>query len=482
MSFNKVQTMAEVEGYKFIDDQSTLLHVTDWNATILHGINVLVEKPERGDVMCVTLYKDADGNLLPSTQQEIKWIKGETVDYTQWSKELDPVGIVYRVNGRVASVRYKTESSGRWSECDRWMITGASMTDGVAHTAKVVFNGWDSDTKPGENGATINRPAGIPAAADFTWTSTSVEAFCAALQEFLAAREGNSYYTCEYVVDADGSEHCIVNAKFFDYNWNTISIPGLTATRCIGREVKEHGQIRRKNGGVYWWAGCCYEKFLQWRQNATDNLPTAPMTSILSEYPVSRAYFNGQGGEDGQTDYCAIMRQHYASYEDYIKDNMAKYPSGLNALGTSWNDGPTDTATLAAVEYLGVDGNRYPLHVPANYCDNVSVNGPGLTKGHWWLPCVREMYDLMTDITYGCEGYTINNCDPVNRTIYKLNNNSTSASNGFKFSFTAGSTDRWASTRLNQSYARGYYGYSGYITSSYFYYSNSSAPVTLIHF
>ena len=88
MSINRVNTG---ESFKFLANQSSILHTVDINKITVNGVNVIVDKPKRGDIMCIT--KD----------QKVIWIDGLSINPKQLSREFEPVGICLVVKGNKAA-------------------------------------------------------------------------------------------------------------------------------------------------------------------------------------------------------------------------------------------------------------------------------------------------------------------------------------------------------------------------------------------
>ena len=64
MAINKVNTTAEAKDFKFQQNKSTILNISSTNRFVFNGVNVVVEKPKVGDIMCVTRYKDEGGHCF----------------------------------------------------------------------------------------------------------------------------------------------------------------------------------------------------------------------------------------------------------------------------------------------------------------------------------------------------------------------------------------------------------------------------------
>lgn len=111
MAISKVNLTAEEKNFTFGKNQSSILHTNNTNNITVNGINVIVQKPKKGDVMCVTRYTDTSGNLLSGDKQKVIWIDGLSINPAQLSPEFDTVGICVAVNGNKAMVKYKTDDS-----------------------------------------------------------------------------------------------------------------------------------------------------------------------------------------------------------------------------------------------------------------------------------------------------------------------------------------------------------------------------------
>ena len=138
MAINIVNTTSEEKSFNFLTNQSSILHTADTNNITVNGVNVIVDKPKKGDVMCVTRYTDESGTLLPADSQKVIWIDGLSINPAQLSQKLEPVCICLVVKGNKAMVRYREEKSFRWSAGERWELPNSSiMNDGAEHTLQI---------------------------------------------------------------------------------------------------------------------------------------------------------------------------------------------------------------------------------------------------------------------------------------------------------------------------------------------------------
>ena len=127
MAINNVNTTSEEKSYKFLKNQSSILRTVSTNNITINGVNVIVDKPKVGDIMCVTRYKGDDDTLLSADKQKVIWLDGLSIVPEQLSTEFEPVGICVVVNGDKAIVRYKEEFSAGWIAAERYAITSTSF-------------------------------------------------------------------------------------------------------------------------------------------------------------------------------------------------------------------------------------------------------------------------------------------------------------------------------------------------------------------
>ena len=476
MSINKVNTTVEEQSFKFLTNQSSILHTVDTNKITVNGVNVIVDKPKRGDVMCITHYKEG-GILLDADKQKVVWIDGLSINPKQLSQDYEPVGICLVVKGNKAIVRYREEKGIRWSAGERWELPNSSiMNDGAEHTLKITLNGVENPTSL------------VLTSAD----TASRKAFVNKLNAWFLANDKN--YSAELVElntdlpavdttdDKDGDSYrnrVIVNARFTESNWNTINIEGIGAgTRAIGKHIKALNWYYINNGFTRnYTGGCCKAKYYDYIQG-NQTAPTGPMTSInvvpggiwSGTGPVRKVDFESDSN-------CQILRDNFANYDEYLDSLMAKYPCGAGGTITEFPCGKENTYKLADCTFLdNAKGEQSPLYLAANWAASISLNAPKLGKGNWWLPSSAEITEIMRDITYNTSFWTANP-DIINCVLAKL----TSISNS-GWSMLSASTYRWTSSRYDQYGAYNYDGYYGYLYGYGFYFGFTVAPITLYEF
>ena len=460
MSINKVNTTVEEQSFKFLTNQSSILLNSDTNDITVNGVNVIVDKPKRGDVMCVK-----DGQVV--------WIDGLSINPEQLSSEIEPVGICLKIKGNKALVRYREEKSFRWSAGERLELPNSSiMNDGAEHTLQITLNG-----KVNSN--------------PFVYTASTRAEFVEKLNTWFLAND--TTYSVELVeldtdkpaVDTsdvkDGDSYrnrIVVNARFTKNNSNTINIKGIGAgTRAIGKHIKAVDYYYINNGFTRnYESGCCRAKYYDFIQRS-QKAPTGPMTNVNivtgSLWPTCPARLVDFTDNPN----CQILRDNFANYNEYLESMLAKFPCGKGGTITEFPSGKENTYKLSDCTFLdNAKGEQSPLYLAANWAASISLNAPKLGKGNWWLPSSAEITEIMRDITYNTSFWETNP-DIINRVIAKL----TSISNS-GWSMLSASTARWTSSRYGQNSAYLYSGPYGFLYNGNFFNGNTVAPITLYEF
>ena len=490
MTFNKVETQAQAAAFNFLKNQSTVLHTTESNDVNINGVNVITTTPTKGDVLCITR-KMSNGSLLGPDKQDIVWVKGMTINFEEFPDDIyEPVGIVYKVRGRVAYVRYRTVVNRIFSECERFDITGDAMTDANSHAVDIVAK--DGDTE-------------ILRITNESFSCARVSRFTEWLAYHLSIVPGNTRVSAEFVGpnDADGTDYiededgqypgrCVVSIKFPSdgatrlqsfHIYRTGTTSQLLGTLSSTAHDIPNGTNVRNNGAITSWGGCNFNKFLDY-YSVNGETPTSDIITIINtSKPVKRTDFENNP-------FCAWLRQNYATYEDYIHANMLTWPIGPrsdSAIGLYADKGAEHTNLLAKATYKdpAIGHASIPLYNAAHYCATVGANHTLLVPGKWWLPSAGDMMDLMEDVTYGTNAWP-ENPDIVNQVLMKLNENTNDETKGFRFSMLSASKDQWTSTRsIDINGHNGVYLYNGAtgdIAAGLTYWNIAASPITQIKF
>ena len=145
MAIIKVNNTSEESSVNFLTNQSSILYTSDTNKITVNGVNVFVDKPKVGDIMCVTRYTDESGVVLPADQQQVKWIDGLSINPKQLSQKYELVGICVAINGNKAMVRYREEQKFKWSASERWELPQLMpLINGKSHSFRIKLKGIDN--------------------------------------------------------------------------------------------------------------------------------------------------------------------------------------------------------------------------------------------------------------------------------------------------------------------------------------------------
>lgn len=455
MSINRVNTTVEERNFKFLTNQSSILHTVDTNKITVNGVNVIVDKPKRGDVMCITHYKEG-GTLLDANKQKVVWIDGLSIDPKQLSQEYEPVGICLVVKGNKAIVRYREERSLRWSNAKRLKLPIIpSMNDGNPHNFTIVLDGaWNSKALALTSADTASYSSFV--AALNKWFKTNLGqpkdkaivlpnniAYCSA--ELLSKPEDPLRY--EIIVNVNPGTRG-------EFKFNRIELALGSNIVSSSKNVPLGSNIRYSdfyyngcNVSKTWEGGCCYAKYFHYIR-AFQGAPAKEMTSINSFVEESKVVNTLPVREVDFTDnpYCKLLRNTFASYDEYLNSMMVKYPCGAGGAIAESPCGKENTYKLADCTFLDnttVTGGQSPLYPAANWAASISLNAPKLGKGNWWLPSAAEITEIMRDITYGTQSW-LANPDIINLVLGKLTSMANSG-----WSMLAARNSRWTSTKCS---------------------------------
>ena len=472
MAINKVKTTEEEQHFKFLSNQSSILRTVDTNNITVNGVNVIVDKPKRGDIMCI----DLDPEVM--RVKKVVWIDGLSINLKQLSGHYEAIGICLSVKGNKAMVRYREERDMRWLAADYWVLESPNFKPGTtSRPVNVTINGVISENK-------------------FTYSfgefdKNPLETFRDQLNAWFRANNYSNYIA---QLEKDPNEflqikyQVVVYGKSTESSWKgTFGIGGLKFTtfrdpsqrsplKCIKGYYLNNDFFNHHTGG------CCRAKFYDYI-NANQVKPTGPMNSIDSvpdssaPWPLSKM---GATKEDFEHhEYCSFLRDHFANYDEYLESLMVKFPCGEGGTITEFPCGKENTYILNGYTIDNHPTNypaKIPLYPAANWAASISFNHPKLSKGNWWLPSSAEMAEIMRDITYNTSFWD-SKPDIINRVLEKL----TSISNS-GWSMLDPNKYRWTSSQYNNEAAYFYDRTNGNLAYGPLYREYSVAPITIYEF
>lgn len=408
MSFKTISTQALADAYTFPTEQSTVLHVAENNNVTVNGVNVVTKTPAVGDLLCITRNTDSNGYLLTCDNQSIVWIKGDTYTHTFFPKDkLEAVGVVYKVQGRTASVLYREAAEMQYAAANRLFSNSPYMSDGVAHAVDIVSVKGTKTTKLVSN---------------VTYQCTSVSAFKDWLKTKLATDDSYSvelYSTTGTIGDSiyvncrlDGAENNLYIRKA---GTTTDQVPLTFKTGAeLGVAPRSTGVSpiyvtyvgNRCNGAnirlysidsVYPYINYSIVKF------AANRTPSTTITSTIETdtLPCTEYAFTSNK-------YCELLRETYGDWETYLKSYMLKIPDKktcnnnttpqyqANIVADDADRGAEFTSILAGATYTDLSGTAKPLYPAANWCNSIGVNQTELLAGKWHIPSAAELADIFS--------------------------------------------------------------------------------------
>ena len=469
MAINRVNTPEEEQQFKFLSNQSSILHTIDTNNITVNGENVIVDKPKRGDIMC-----------LANDKNKIVWIDGLSINLKQLPGAYEAIGICLSVKGNKAMVRYREERDMRWLAADYWELQ-SDISYGLPQTLYFKIDGKQNSQNP-------LVLSGVQ--------TQSPEKFVESINQWFNTHA--KIYSAQLVLNEEQQKRIVVYGRFTENNWRGdfgISVRKGSTTlqepldfvnfrdtsfksplKCIKGYYLNSGMYTQNTGG------CCRAKFYDYI-NANQVAPTGPMNAIASvpdpKAPAPLSQMPAKKDDFDSNDNCKFLRDHFANYDEYLESWMVKFPCGSGGTITEFPCGKENTYILSGYTIDNHPTNypaKIPLYPAANWAASISFNHPKLSKGNWWLPSSAEMTEIMRDITYNTSFWT-DKPDIINRVLKKL----TSIPNS-GWSILDPKKDRWTSSQKLNKAAHFYKGSYGVMSGGLFFYEFSVAPITIYEF
>lgn len=400
-------------------NQSSILLNSDTNDVTVNGVNVIVDKPKRGDIMCVTRYKDEANRLLQADEQKVVWVDGLSINPDQLSSYIDPVGICLNVDGNKAMVRYKYEDSNRYAASKQFRIQDdVFMRDGETHNLSLYIDGKEFSTYTFSiSGCTSNYQFSQEFNNYLTYykppTLSYVKCFNLLLDE-------DEFTTSEYsesrvVLDVSIYANDDVNSCYLiDYDGYHQIYYYFEEEPIYAYKYVHHENLYTNNGFSSGYNGgsiLCKQMYLDFVKEQN----TYP-TSVVTNVQGSGLSYNGcvipycKDAFENST-YCQILRDTFATYDEYIDSFILKWPCGKGGDSQEFPSGKFNTQNI--------DSERIYYRPAIDIAKYTGVNGPKLTRGNWWIPSIIEMGQIMKDITYGTSAWE-DNTDIINTVLNKV--------------------------------------------------------------
>ncbi len=423
MAITNFNTLTDYENAGLPTTESRVALVESTNDIKIDGVNVITNNPIIGDAVF------HDGS-------KVVYLKGgNQIVSNAIPAGYTFVGVVAGRQGREVLVLNKDQASRKYLGVSQFAWTDP-VCDGEEHekTIRLRFGipNWDTNT-------TIT----------FTYTaSTMAEAAAAvqtAIENKLTELGASETIIGEWWAYADGNRVIIQRDNCTDYRFNS-GLSGITD--IVWGDMPCSDKNIRKNGHAVYWAPMNVARAATY-YGTNGTTPTEEWT-----YPqaalVTRAAF-------ADSEYCANLRSMFATYEDYIRDNMSLYPQKYGVWGLPRAKELSAAYALAtAPTKSGGTMYKYPA---LYYAYNTTYGVDGIDLGDWFLHGVQEGAQIMED----------SNLAIINATFTKMGVGT--VSNGLY---------RWFAQRCNGNLAWFFYGNGGNLYSVSVLNAHQAQAVTLL--
>lgn len=340
--------------------------------------NVFVKIPERGDA-CVGRLSD----------KKLFYIKADTLvtselDKSKWEVQ----GVVSHREGKRVTI-VGLNNSGNIAFCDRvWYYLSGYTQDGAEHTIVLAIPtkaNWNKNVEK-----------------TITYTANTVEEFISALN---AAFEADADFTDQdWYADLTADGRVRVHYVFATWRNSDFTVKyGIIKTNSMP-EFKRCTRLRRKNGQTIEIGGICsWHRALSYYRNDNGGNPeqggrTAEQTSLKQAWPINLPTWLGTSTKN-PGDFCKALRDVYGEGEEGWLRFMRSCMSVTDTDGgIMMYDGTEMGKLLSSFTYTSRKVVEPEYMYPANgWCASFSTSC--MPAGSWHLPSVKELVELMRDIT-----------------------------------------------------------------------------------
>ena len=428
MAITNFNTQNDYESAGLPTSESRVALVESTNDVKIDGVNVITQNPVIGDAVF------HDGSKVVFMKGGDQLVKNAVpAGYTF-------VGVVFGRRGKNALVLNKAQASKKYLDVTQFEWTDA-VCDGAEHqkTIRLRFGipNWDTNTS-----------------ITFTYTASTMAEAAAAIQAAIEAKleelEAPAATIAEWWAYADGNRVIVQRDNCTDYRFgeglqglSNITWGDMPATTTSGfrKNGTTGGILNAARGAAYY---------------STNGKAASALTA---DVPLESTDIMSQDAFEN-SEYCALLRDTYGTYLDYIKENkMLDYPCKLGVFADSFMSAKewSDKYALASVPTkAGSTKYKYPA---LNYAYNTTYGIAGLDYGDWFLHGVHEGALIMEDDKMAI----------INATLTKMS--ATAISN---------SSSRWFAQRYNGGNAWFFYGSYGNLYSTTVYNANQAQAVTLL--
>ena len=352
------------------------------------GVNTIVTVPQDGDI----IMKDT---VLGTTFIVDLDSYDATLKPASWS----PIGVVGDHDTDNALVIYKSNAGKKQAETFRWKVSGSAMTDGVQHTGALSIGGTGGITE------------------NFTWETSTIEDFAAALNTFLQTNHPDDQpYSC--YVDTEDNNFVIIQQN--NYNgYRAVSLAGVTVDAYTMAEVAASYNLRSYNGLSGDYRGSNLNRLITTFESDWNNSTFNPQSEVgsIPQYPVCLPAYLGTS-QYADSDKCAWLRAKYGEgregWEKYLADTMACEDQGWGPMQADRRDGKAETYKLVGKTFLNSNNERQAQYPAAEYVAAIDEGVDYFRAGDWFEGSAFQMGKIIRKLEYGNKNAT-RSSDRINR-------------------------------------------------------------------
>lgn len=358
--FDTVDTKEALDNYSYSTRQSTIVRAKDTNDVKINGVNMTVDIPAPGDLLCITKYMDGD-TLKGPDEQKIVWMKGSTINAATFPADIyEAVGVVYKVQGRHAWVIYKDTPKNRFADVYSYKQNGGGVTGDVTFTC------------------TVNK---ISTTVTATLTGT-LYSDISILNKALSDKGLDKYFLFNTINQNVYELICQHNCTISGLTIGMSTREDTTVNIIGGTSSNDCFLCGDKGERKTWFIAGNYDSFYNYVKSNTN------LKYVEENIPVNKATFETD-------DKCADMRTTYETYEKYIMSFLPTWPCNSSNLSDYSNGYKTTYMLASKTSPVASDNYTYPA---AAYASQLCANQTNLVAGKWYIPSAIELYELYNNI------------------------------------------------------------------------------------
>ena len=382
--FDTVDTKEALDNYSYSTRQSTIVRAKDTNDVKINGVNMTVDIPAPGDLLCITKYMDGD-TLKGPDEQKIVWMKGSTINAATFPTDIyEAVAVVYKVQGRHAWVIYKDAPEYKFADVTRYAADNIPAAGNISLTGTV---------RTASQMITLDFGNVYVDKMNLVGTYTNIH-------NALTGVADNIYFSVQYY-STTSDPRIYINCKDDSNTKCTLSGLGeLTNVTCEMINDNPGFNILCNNDSFGDIAGANYDAYYE-LANSHGNNPTSTVKPMeYTEYPVTLTAFEKNTN-------CSLLRDKYSTYDNYIKSRLMKWPCNYGNQYI-YRDGRSITKSLTNIYYLDpATQTNSSIFLAAIYANKLSVNQSVLTEGNWYIPSAGDLFEIYS--TYDDDIKTVYN-------------------------------------------------------------------------